>query len=99
MLKLHGYELDDETVESTGESNDLLQDIFMLNFEVDETGSEEELKELQKQVNENIDFDTQMTSEAFMKKDYIKAKDCLVKLKYRENIKKKIEDKLLELSL
>ena len=99
MLKLHGYELDSETVESTGERNDLLQDIFMLNFEIEEAESEEELKELYKQVNKDIDFDTQMTSEAFMKKDYIKAKDCLVKLKYRENIKKKIEDKLLELSL
>lgn len=99
MLKLHGYELDSETVESTGESNDILQDIFMLNFEVDEIESEEELKELHKQVNKDIDFDTKMTSEAFVKKDYIMAKDCLVKLKYRENIKKKIEDKLLELSL
>lgn len=92
MLGLHGFELDAEQTEST--DSELLNEIFMMNFEVDDSDDVEELREMQTHLMEAIDGDLSELSTAFRQEEYEAARNVLIRLKYRTNIKIKIEDKL-----
>uniref|UniRef100_A0A7M5VD22 J domain-containing protein n=1 Tax=Clytia hemisphaerica TaxID=252671 RepID=A0A7M5VD22_9CNID len=95
LLSLHGYGLDSEKVESS--DSKLLNEIFMLNFEVDECDDKDEMKDLDLQVNKAIEIELKEISEAFQHEQYEMAREALIRLKYRTNVKIKIEDKLFEM--
>lgn len=97
LLEINGYELESETVDSTEEG--LLNDIFMLSFEVEEAEDEEELQELLTDVKERVEVESEKANEAFDAGDFVNAKRCMVKLKYYGNIEKTIKEKIFELSL
>ena len=92
ILGLHGYELDAEQTESS--DSELLNEIFMINFELDECEDKEKLLEMQTRIIESIDNDLTEVSETFKQEEYENARDALIRLKYRTSIKIKIEDKL-----
>ena len=92
ILGLHGYDLNPEQTETS--SSDLLNEIFMVNFEVDECEDKAGLLEIQTQVIKAIDEDLADISEKFQQQQYEKARLALIRLKYRTNIKIKVEDKL-----
>ena len=96
MLSLQGYEIDSEKVESS--DSKLLNEIFMMNFEVDDCEEKNEMIELQERIDGLIETDTSEISEAFQLAEFEKAHKALIRLKYRTNIKTKVEDKLFEMS-
>ena len=92
ILGLHGYELNPEQTESF--NTDLLNEIFIMNFEVDECEEKAQLLEIQSQVIQAINNDLKDISEKFQQQQYEMARLALIRLKYRTNIKIKVEDKL-----
>ena len=92
ILGLHGYDLNPEQTETS--SSDLLNEIFMMNFKVDECEDKAGLLEIQTQVIKSIDEDLADISEKFQQQQYEMARLALIRLKYRTNIKIKVEDKL-----
>lgn len=95
LLELNGHALESEIVES--DSNSLLHEIFALNFEVDELESKNELEDLLKQVRKDINDDIEDIASCFRERNFQCAKEALIKLRYRTNIEKKIEDKIFNL--
>jgi len=96
MLSLHGYEVDSEIVESS--DSKLLNEIFMMNFEVDECEERNEILELQERISRLIETDKSEISKAFQRAELEKAREALIRLKYRTNIKFKVDEKLFEMS-
>jgi len=99
MLKLNGYELESEVVDSETANQELLNDIFMLNFQVDDCDDITELQEISTDIEIDIENDIQAINEAFHENDFLAAKSHLIRMKYRSNIKMKLDDKMLDLSL
>lgn len=97
ILGLHGYELNPEQTESTGADPDFLNKIFMLNFEVDECEDKAELLEIKTELVKAINDDLTEISEKFKQQQYENARLALIRLKYRTNIKIKVEDKLFNM--
>lgn len=97
LLELNGHILDSETVE--GGEEGLLNNIFLLNFQVEESEDSVELKEILTEVEESIGDEIESANNHFDEHEFLLAKQAIIKLKYYFNIKATIEDKLLDLSL
>lgn len=94
LLQINGYDIDESTIH-----NDMamLNDVFELNFEVDETEDKQHLDDLLHRVKERIHKIITDVEKNFQEERYTDARDGLLTVKYLYNVKNKIDDKALNL--
>lgn len=85
--------------DSKGTDQKLLIEILMLNEELDDASTIEELEELHTKVRDTIDTLTEQINVSFEQKDFNQAKELLTKMKYYVTLDNKWKEKKNQLDL
>ncbi|KAI5694777.1 hypothetical protein M8J75_005333 [Diaphorina citri] len=96
LLSLQNISIEEDT---KGTDQKLLMEILMLNEELDEASSEEDLEKLQTMIQATIDDLTKNVNASFEQKDFNQAKDLLIRMKYFTTLVSKVQDKKKQLEL
>ncbi|KAI5695018.1 hypothetical protein M8J75_009597 [Diaphorina citri] len=96
LLSLQNISIEED---SKGTDQKLLMEILMLNEELDEASSEEDLENLQKSIRATIEELTKKVNVSFEQKDYNEAKELLIRMKYFTTLDTKIREKKNQLEL
>lgn len=87
ILNLHGLAIDEDSRDMSGE---FLMEVLELNERIGE-GSTEDIKEIEKEINSKIDSCVALLGEAFSQKNYAKARDIAIRMKYYVNVESKVK--------
>ncbi|KAL1451181.1 hypothetical protein WDU94_003466 [Cyamophila willieti] len=96
LLSLQNISIDEDT---KGTDQKLLMEILMLNEELDDSSTIEELESLADTIRIAIDELTKKINISFEQKDFILAKDYLIRMKYFTSLDTKIREKRNQLEL
>ncbi|XP_028400285.1 iron-sulfur cluster co-chaperone protein HscB-like [Dendronephthya gigantea] len=91
LLKLEGLSIEEG---DTGSDVEFLSEVMEMN-EMLESGTEEMLRELRREVEGKLESYRENASEAFDKEDFLAAKEILSKMKYYDNISEQIREKIM----
>uniref|UniRef100_A0A8D8YSU8 Iron-sulfur cluster co-chaperone protein HscB, mitochondrial n=1 Tax=Cacopsylla melanoneura TaxID=428564 RepID=A0A8D8YSU8_9HEMI len=97
LLSLQNITIDED---SKGTDQKLLMEILMLNEELDDASTADELKSLAAKIRTTLDELTKKINSSFEQKDFNLAKEYLIRMKYFTTLDTKIREKrnLLELA-
>lgn len=96
LLSLQNISIDED---SPGTDQKLLMEVLMLNEELDDASTKEELESLHTKVRSTIDDLIEKINSSFEKKDFIRAKELLIKMKYFVTLETKWKEKKNQLEL
>jgi molecular chaperone HscB len=87
ILELHGLAISEDTIEMDPE---FLMEVMELNERIGDA-SDKEIQQIEKEVHAIIESKVEALAQVMKQKDYVKARDITIKLKYYDNVESKVK--------